>query len=91
MRLIRMLLLRARVYPFKIVFYHISTGLIQESIKVLVNCILSFNKTLMKHIFVIKINYVPLQKIFLKTFVNAVNLKKYAILLVNRSCIFLSL
>ena len=75
MRLIRMLLLRARVYPFKIVFYHISTGLIQESIKVLVNCILSFNKTLMKHIFVIKINYVPLQKIFLKTFVNAVKLK----------------
>ena len=54
------------------------------------DCILSFSKTLMEHIFVIKINYVLLQKVFLRTFVNAVNLKKYAILLVNRSCIFFS-
>ena len=56
----------------------------------MVDCILSFSKTLMEHIFVIKINYVLLQKVFLRTFVNAVNLKKYAILLVNRSCIFFS-
>lgn len=56
----------------------------------MVDCILSFSKTLMEHIFVIKINYVPLQKVFLRTFVNAVNFKKYAILLVNRSCIFFS-
>lgn len=44
----------------------------------------------MEQIFVIKINYVPLQKVFLRTFVNAVNLKKYATLLVNRNCIFFS-
>ena len=44
----------------------------------------------MEQIFVIKINYVPLQKVFLRTFVNAVNLKKYATLLVYRSCIFFS-